>query len=163
MPGTEYTVPELELDFGDGKYLFKLGLVQLAELQTKCGAPLGEIISRVLRGRFLMAGDGQPFGDISLAAFGAHDLHETVRLALIGGGTGRVNGETVKVDPLRARELTETYVIARPIREQWDLAAAIILACVEGYAPKKGSGGPDPSKKAPRAKRTKTGSTSPPR
>lgn len=157
MAGALYAVPELELDFGDGTYLFKLGLVQLAELQTKCGAPLGEIISRILKGRYIAAAGDQPFGDIAFASFGVHDLHETVRLALIGGNQGRVNGQAVKVDPLRARELTETYVIARPLREQWDIAAAIILACVEGYAPKDA----DPPKKAPVAKRARSGSTSP--
>lgn len=158
MSGTGYAVPEVELDFADGKYLFRLGLVELAELQTKCGAPLGEIISRVLRGRYIAAGDSEPFGDIAFAAFGAKDLSEVIRLGLIGGKTGRVNGETIQVDPLRARELTETYVYPRPLREQWNLAAAILLACVEGYAPKDA----DPPKKAPKAKRTRNGSTSPP-
>ena len=42
-----YRVNEVWLEFGDGRYLFKLKLKQIAELQEKANAGIGEIYARV--------------------------------------------------------------------------------------------------------------------
>ncbi|WP_164521229.1 gene transfer agent family protein [Sphingomonas sp. ABOLF] len=132
----------LTLHFADGEYLFDLKLPQLAELQEKRGAGVFKIYSRVMQGRFLM--DGQP---IALAAEGeafAEDLFETIRLGLIGGAKGIVNGQPVAVNALTAKLLVERYSHPAPLRESWATAAAILGARIEGYDP--------PKKKAPAAK-----------
>ncbi len=111
-------ISEVELEFGDGRYLFRLNLPQLAELQTKCGAGLGAIFKRV------SAGDWQ-----------TSDLRETIRLALCGGGKGMVAGAQIDVSPVLASRLVETYVDARPWAEAWEHAVVILSASVLGYTP----------------------------
>lgn len=122
----------INLHFADGEYRFALGLAQIQELQEKCNAGIGAIYARVLQGR--VAGDigvGHP----GYAAYRHEDLRETVRQGLIGGGEGLVDGQEVKVSTLRANQLVERYLEALPLKEQWDLAAAVLFAKVEGYAP----------------------------
>lgn len=127
-------ITSLELLFADGEYSFDLKLPQLAELQEKRG-PIFAVYGRVLKGRYLV-------GDITMAdttageAF-AEDLFETIRLALIGGGKGMVDGEEVEVSALKARQLVERYCHAQPLKESWSLAAAVLSARIEGYEPKK--------------------------
>jgi hypothetical protein len=139
-------VTEIELKFADGDYLFALKLPQLAELQTKTGIGVFALYGRVLRGRYVI--DGEAFDT---------DLFETIRLGLIGGGRGLVNGQEVKVDALRARQLVENYCHTAPLREAWSVAAAILTAKIEGYDP-----GPnvEPAEKpAPRNRGSRKGST----
>lgn len=122
------------LRFGDGDYTFRLGLAQIAELQRTCGAGIGAIYARVLRGRYTTQG-GVDIGSIHEADFYQADLRETIRLGLIGGKSGTVNDQPVDVSPDRARQLVENYVDTRPLYESWTLAAAILTALVVGYAP----------------------------
>lgn len=126
-------VTEIELKFADGDYLFALKLPQLAELQEKTGVGIFALYGRVLRGRYVL-------GDeiVGLAHEGTAydiDLYETIRLGLIGGGRGTVNGETVEVGALDARKLVERYCHPAPLRESWSVAAAILTAKIEGYDP----------------------------
>lgn len=123
----------IELEFADGTYSFALKLPQLAELQEKCSAGIFKIYGRVLRGRYIigdeivgMAHEGEAFDT---------DLYETIRLGLIGGGAGLVDGVEVKVDALKARQLVERYVHPAPMREAWTLAAAVLSAKIEGFDP----------------------------
>jgi hypothetical protein len=147
----------VDLAFADGEYRFALGLAQLHELQTKCKVGVGALYARVLQGRLE--------GDVSIGhpAYGAYhvdDLIETVRQGLIGGGQGVVDGQDVKVSALRANELVERYLLPLPLKEQWDLAAAILFAKVEGYEPE---GDTDKKKETPRkrSRSGKGGSTTP--
>lgn len=124
----------LDLHFADGEYLFDLKLPQLAELQQKRGA-IFALYGRVLKGRHL-------FGEVAIAdtASGesfAEDLFETIRLGLIGGGSGAVDGQKVEVDAIRAKHLVERYCHPAPLKESWSVAAAILAARIEGYEPKK--------------------------
>lgn len=135
----------IDLKFADGTYRFELGIAQIHELQDKCKAGVGVIYSRVLQGR--MAEDIS-VGHTAYAAFAFDDLRETIRLGLIGGGSGMVDDKEVKVGALRANELVERYLNPMPLVEQWNLAAAILFALIEGYEP------PEHKKKAaPRRKR----------
>lgn len=122
----------INLEFADGEYRFALGLAQINELQEKCGAGVGAIYARVLQGR--VAGD-LGVGHPGYAAYRAEDLRETIRQGLVGGGEGMVDGSEVKVSALRANALVERYVDQMPLKEQWDLAAAILFAKIEGYQP----------------------------
>lgn len=127
---------DIDLDFGDGRYLFRLTLSGIDELQRKTGAGLGELFARILAGRYL-----NPMSDSQDRTFGmplegkwkVADLIDTIRLALVGGGYGYVNEDKVEVDPIRAAQLINTYVFpARPLSEAWNLATAILTAVIEG-------------------------------
>jgi len=120
----------IDLAFADGTYRFALGLGEIAELQTKCKAGIGAIFARVLQGRLA---EDITVGHPAYAAYHFEDLVETVRHGLIGGGEGIVNDQEVKVGALRANQLVERYLLAMPLMEQWNLAAAILHAKVNGY------------------------------
>lgn len=143
----------IELEFADGSYLFDLKLPQLAELQEKCKAGVLAIYGRVLRGRYLF--EGQSIGIAQEGEAFAEDLFETIRLGLIGGGKGLVNGVEVVVSPLTAKSLVERYCHTAPLRDAWALAAAVLGARIEGYEQKKA----EPAKAPARTKRRR--STSP--
>ena len=134
----------LQLEFADGEYLFDLKLPQLLELQEKCGnVGALRIRARVLQGRYLL--DGGTIGVPSEGEAFVEDLFETIRLGLIGGGLGIVNGAEVAVNAITANKLVERYCHPAPLREAWTLAAAILAARFEGYTP------PANKKKARRA------------
>lgn len=107
---------EVWLEFGDGSYLFKLKLPQLAELQEKCNAGIGTIYMRV-----------------QLGDYHYQDLIETIRLGLLGGAKGLVNEEEIRVSDVTARRLVERYC-DRPLDELHVLARAILGAAVVGYS-----------------------------
>lgn len=134
----------IDLAFADGEYTFRLGLAQIKLLQDKCGCGIGALYARVLRGRYLV--DNVNVGITGEADFRIEDLHETIRQGLIGGGAGLVDGEVVAVTSIKASALVEGYVIGRPLKESWNLAAAVLMALVEGYEPpKKVEPGTDPA------------------
>ncbi len=139
-------VTELEMKFADGDYLFALRIPQLAELQEKCHAGIFTIYGRVLRGRYIV--DGEIIGLPHEGEAFSYDLYETIRLALIGGGRGVVDGKTVEVNAVTARELVERYIHPAPLREAWTFAAAILAAKVEGYQPAKKKAPVKPARKA---------------
>lgn len=141
----------IDLAFADGTYTFVLGLAQIHELQTKCKAGIGALYARVLQGR---VAEDVSVGHPAYAAYHIEDLVETVRQGLIGGGAGTVDGKEVKVGALRANELIERYLLPMPLAEQWNLAAAILFAKIEGYEPAPVAG--EDKKKAPRSRTRKT-------
>jgi hypothetical protein len=125
----------LELAFADGEYLFDLKLPQMAELQEKRGIGVMAIYARVLRGRYLF--DGETIGVTNEAEGFAEDFFDTIRLGLIGGGRGVVDGKEVVVTAITARTLVERYCHTAPLRDSWAIAAAILGARIEGYDPPK--------------------------
>jgi hypothetical protein len=84
--------------FGDAEYTSRLTPALILELEQKCGA-VGAICHRVFNRQFSQA-----------------DVSETIRLALIGGGT----------TPKRAAELIAAYVTDRPLAETYPLAAKVL-------------------------------------
>lgn len=147
-------VTALELEFADGSYLFDLKLPQLAELQEKRDCGIFKLYGRVLKGRYLF--DGVAIADTMAGEAHAEDLFETIRLGLIGGGKGLVDGKEVDVTALTAKSLVERYCHAAPLKESWAVAAAILAAKIEGYTPKKDEPAeePAPETKQPRKKST---------
>lgn len=123
----------ITLDFADGEYDFFLGLAQIDELQRKCGAGIGAIFARTIKGAH-RSGD-----DIILAPgqaeFYAADIIETIRQGLIGGKQGMVDGQTVEVTPPTARRLVDNYVLNQPLSHAWELSVSILGACIVGYTP----------------------------
>jgi hypothetical protein len=85
--------------FGDGEYQFRLTLALITELESKCGAGIGTIAARVFAKHFTQ-----------------NDIHETIRLAAIGGG----------MNAKRAAEMIAVYVADRPLIDSYQLASKIL-------------------------------------
>jgi hypothetical protein len=85
--------------FGDAEYDFRVTPTLVIELEHKTGAGIGSLCSRVFAKQFALS-----------------DIHETIRLALIGGGTS----------PERAATLIASYATDRPLSEIYPLAVAIL-------------------------------------
>lgn len=97
----------IDLDWGDGSYRFALPLAQLEELQTLCDAGPFAIFARLMD-----------------RSWRTYDVHQTIRLGLIGGG----------VEPVKALRLVKSYVHDRPWLESVPIAQAIIAVTVNGKA-----------------------------
>lgn len=139
----------IEVPFADGVYRFALGREQIKELERVCGyvgrdnaqipVGIGAIFARMAKGRAFLVG-----GEIDWANFGAaevlaseiteRDCIETIRLALIGGNKGIVNGAIVPVPPARALQLIDAYVVGQPLEDAWDYAFAALGALITGVA-----------------------------
>jgi hypothetical protein len=87
--------------FGDGERDFRITAALIPELERTTGAGVGGLCRRLFRGDFHAA-----------------DVSETIRLALIGGGS----------KPAEAAALVGTYVANRPFAETYPLAVAILEA-----------------------------------
>jgi len=85
--------------FGDAEYPFRLSPALIIELEHKTGAGIGTLCSRIFNRQFAQA-----------------DIHETIRLALIGGG----------LKPERAAALIASYAVDRPLSETHPIAVAIL-------------------------------------
>jgi hypothetical protein len=85
--------------FGDAEYQFRLTPALINELEDKCSVGIAALSSRVFARQFAQS-----------------DITETIRLALIGGGTA----------PKRAAELIAAYSADRPLSETYPVAAKII-------------------------------------
>ena len=136
----------IELDFGPGTFRFWLPLPQVVELERNCGAQrIGDtpgvpksmlLIYDQLSGGLAVDG-GNP---VYLGGGSAilKDVREVVRLALIGGNSGMIDGEQVEVGPIRAKELVDEYLYpARPLVEGVFLAWSILHAAINGISLKK--------------------------
>ncbi|HWK34419.1 MAG TPA: gene transfer agent family protein [Hyphomicrobium sp.] len=86
---------------GVGEYDFALTPPMIVELERITEAGIGAILARLTDRRFKH-----------------RDLVETIRLALIGGGTS----------PQRAGEIVAAYVVPRPLAETYPLALSILEA-----------------------------------
>lgn len=95
----------LELKWGDGEHAFRLTVGNVRELQEKTGAGPQELLRRITSGRWRI-----------------DDLRETLRIALIGGGT----------KPVEALTLVQRYVDERPFSEAILPAHAILAWAIYG-------------------------------
>jgi hypothetical protein len=107
---------DIEIDWGDGRYLFSLRIGQIPELQEKCGDP------NRLDGTIKLSGPPEIVLRLSVGAWRLNDVRETIRLALIGGGK----------TPVEALTLVKRYVDARPLNENVLVAQAILLKALNG-------------------------------
>jgi len=124
------------LPFGDGEYRFFLGMKQIVAIQEKCGAGIGEVISRICTGRF--GAVTETVGSIVEGKYRVEDIVEVIRQGLIGGGEGEVDGIPVTVNEVRAHSLVKAYVLDCAIEPSWKLATAIVGVTVNGYVPPEG-------------------------
>lgn len=81
---------EIVLEWADGEFLFALKGAQIEELQVLCKSGFGEIVQRVLMGKWYYK-----------------DIYETIRLGLIGGKMGAVE----------AKNKVQFYMSAAPLAD----------------------------------------------
>ncbi|MFE0233635.1 gene transfer agent family protein [Brucella anthropi] len=93
---------DFTIQWGDGEYKFQLRGMECQELERVCGeVGIGEIHRRVTSGNWFF-----------------NDLKETIRLGLIGGGTGAV----------KARQLVDMYVSEAALASNEDSPEALAVA-----------------------------------
>lgn len=100
MSDTSYTA-----FFGDGTYTFRLTGAMIVELESKVASGIGALFQRAVSRSFKHA-----------------DLTETIRCALIGGGTS----------PTEAARLVSIYAVERPLGEVLDIVLGILDATWNG-------------------------------
>jgi hypothetical protein len=126
----------VEAEFADGEYVFWLPLIQVAELERTTGTPMLAIeeslrpaIGKDVDDAFHFTGGG---------AATVKQIREVIRLALIGGNDGMVDGEKVEMGPHAAKHLVDAYVYpARPLGEGAVLAWRILHGAIFGVRLKK--------------------------
>ncbi|MCM2504087.1 gene transfer agent family protein [Aureimonas altamirensis] len=91
--------------FGDQERTFMLAVPQIVELERQTGTGVGALAQRIMRREFAL-----------------NELHQIIRLGLIGGGT----------DPKEATDLMAAYVYPRPIEEAQLIAINVISAAYFG-------------------------------
>lgn len=129
----------IDLPFANGRYLFKLGLAQIAEIERACDAGIGRIYARTRAGRYgFAAGEALPDN----GEYRWPELVEIIRQGLIGGGQGIVDGLDVPVSTVRANDLVSAYLLNATdqrmvMTDIWALAYTILHALIEGYTPPK--------------------------
>lgn len=126
----------INLDFADGRYRFFLPWPQLLELEKKTGKS-AFVIHQQLGDGLGLDGDGNPVfvGGVTANAI---DAREVIRLGLIGGNNGMVDGGEVQIGPNGARELCDNYAYpARPLAESVAVAWSVLEAAISGINLKK--------------------------
>jgi hypothetical protein len=96
---------QIELDWADGTYPFRLAWGQLAELQEKCDAGPYVVLQRLQNGTWRLS-----------------DIADTIRLGLIGGN----------MTPADALKKVRAYVEDRPPMENVIFAQVILSAALMG-------------------------------
>jgi hypothetical protein len=91
--------------FGDGEKTFALTSTLIRELERTTGYGIGALFERI-RSRL----------------YSQHDLFETIRLGLIGGGTA----------PQEAVSLISTYAVDRPLSESLAIAVNLLAVVMFG-------------------------------
>ena len=119
------------LEFGDGQYLAHLKNKRIDEVETKCGADLGDIYARTMTGVYRDA-DGEWLIMPTEARWKNAELVEIVREAFIGGGKAIIDGETKVIESYQVNRILQSYLEDRPRVELWKLAAAILHVTMEG-------------------------------
>jgi len=69
------------------------------------------------------------------ADFSVIELNALIRMALIGGGGGTVDGKPVTWADRNPEQLVADYVFPLPLMDRWDMALAVLGARVEGATP----------------------------
>jgi hypothetical protein len=121
-----YTAVTLPLGGKDRR--FYIGSFQILHMERgtrrfgRDPAALGAIYARLLRGRY--EADGEAFGIPSQAEWKSSDLDEVIYYGLVGGGETESDTD----------DLMREHVAKLPMMERWNMAVAILGACIEGRA-----------------------------
>lgn len=125
-------LPEIELEFGDGQFMFRLPALYIDRLQKE-------------RGYDVTWPDGaqgkkpKPFGQIFREHMtGDYDVLDSmalIKLGLTAGKGGVVAGARKELDPTKARMMAEEVAALWPIEQIYLFATTILHACTYGYTP----------------------------
>lgn len=130
----------LTLDFGPGRYTFRLPMARIMEVERLCGDKSIVIMYEELSAGIGIERDTEAARFLGTGSARVKDVYEIVRCAAIGGGQAEIAGEVVKVTPMDAARLVAEYVDGRPYTETVPVAWAILHATlmdVRGPAQKK--------------------------
>lgn len=131
MPDTR-----VELDFANGRYSFWLPLPRVLELERVCG-------NKSIFQMYDEMGAGLGVQGVAPVYMGGGsakvtDIRETIRLGLLGGNAGLVDGSEIEVGPITARNLVDEYTFPnRPMIEGLHIAWSILHAAISGISLKK--------------------------
>jgi hypothetical protein len=125
-------LPEIELEFGDGLFMFRLPALYIDRLQKE-------------RGYDVTWPDGaqgkkpKPFGQIyrehMTGDYDVLDSMAVIKLGLTAGRGGVVAGAAVTLDPTKARMMAEEVAAMWPIEQIYLFAMTVLRACTYGYTP----------------------------
>jgi hypothetical protein len=125
------------IDFGPGRYVFKLSMARIIEIERLCG---DKSISTMYEEMSAGIGIGREDDQAHFLAVGPvrlKDVYEVIRCAAIGGGEADVDGKTVSIGPIDAKRLVDEYVDGRPYAESVPVAWAILNHTLLGPRLKK--------------------------
>lgn len=122
----------ITIAFADGRYRFWLALPQILAIEQgeksimEIWSDLGEALAATTNGDevtpiFLGGGPAR-----------FRDIIAVIKHGLIGGGEGEVDGKSIKVSPIDATRIVETFVHGRPLAESLPVAWAVLQAAVMG-------------------------------
>ena len=132
--------------FGDGTYTFWLPLPQVIELQRRCALidAEGRAHPKSILVIFEQINEAMgPDGEGSALWLGGgsvlpQEANEVLRLGLLGGNSGMVDGEEIPVGPQLAKQLVDNYGYpARPLSEVMAHAWRVLHAAIVGIDVKK--------------------------
>lgn len=100
----------LILDFGPGRYAFRLPMARIIEVERLCGdKSIVTIYEELSAGIGIGRDDGQT-RFVGAGAVRLKDVYEVIRCAAIGGEEAEIAGEKQKVSPIDAARLVDEYV-----------------------------------------------------
>jgi len=136
--------PAVELPFAGGKFRFRLGELEIVLLElgyahplSKAGtkAPpmrLGAAYARLVRGRYLQ--DGVEVGVPGEADFSVIEVTALIRMALLGGGGGTIDGRAISWRDHDVDTYLAEHIHPLPLLQRWDLALAALGIRMQGRA-----------------------------
>lgn len=116
----------IHLDFGSGRYAFRLPMARIIEIERVCGDKSIVTMYEELSAGIGIERDTDVTRFLGTGPIRIKDVYEIIRCAAIGGGEAEIAGETVKVSPSDAARLVADYVDGRPYTESVPVAWAIL-------------------------------------
>ena len=116
----------IHLDFGPGRYGFKLPMARIIEIERACGDKSIVTMYEELSAGVGIERDTGAARFLGTGPIRIKDVYEIIRCAATGGGEAEIAGETVKVSPSDAARLVAEYVDGRPYTESVPVAWAIL-------------------------------------
>lgn len=133
----------ITLDFGPGRYTFRLPMGRIVEVERLCGdKSIVQIYEELSAGIGIGRDDDQP-RFLGAGAARIKDVFEVIRCAAIGGGEAEIGGEAVKVSAPDAARLVAEYVDGRPYTETVPVAWAILHHTIMDVRLKKKAAAPE--------------------
>ncbi len=131
--------------FADGEYTFFLPWPEALAVQRECGRfvegvreekALFQIYEEISSG----VGQYRETGEVAFlggSAANIRDIAKVIEYGLIGGNSGLVDGQQIKVNANLAEDLVKNYVYGKTMLPSLFVAYKILAAAIEGIGVKK--------------------------